>query len=102
MTQGSIGEMPNAVAATEESALADRINIAVNRSAQEIVFRDPRTGTFVTVPANITEVEDDEDDEDEIKPLTADEFQTALEKVDALGLTWSADQPPVLRTKEGV
>jgi hypothetical protein len=100
--QSSIGEIRQADSTPEESALENRINIAVNRSAQEIVFRDPKTGTFVTVPANITEVEDDEDDEDEIKPLTADEFQTALKKVDDLGLTWSADQPPVLRTKEGV
>jgi hypothetical protein len=41
----------------------------------------------------------EEDTEDE-QPLTAAEFKDVVERVDRLGLTWTADMPPLLRPKE--
>lgn len=41
-------------------------------------------------------------DEDETvrPPLSPDEFRSVLQQIDALGLTWTADLPPLLRSKD--
>ncbi len=35
-------------------------------------------------------------------PLSPDEFRSVLERIDALGLTWTADIPPLVKLKAGV
>jgi hypothetical protein len=44
---------------------------------------------------------DDSDDDDEVlRPLSIEEFRSVLEQIDNLGLTWTADVPPSLRAKK--
>lgn len=59
-----------------------------------------KTGRVTTVKANIIEPEEDLDDDDEVKPLTADEFRKALEQLAALGLTFTADRIPQVVAKD--
>jgi HCaRG protein. len=84
--------------------VSEYLEVTINKSANKLIFKDPETGKLVRIRAKVTDIEDeeDEDEEEEIKLLTPDEFRTALQKVDALGLTWTADRIPGLRAKEGI
>lgn len=74
------------------------LEITINKSTKEVTLKDPATGRLVTIKANIIEPEDDEEEESE--PLTPGEFRDALEKLSALGLTWTADRIPRVVAKD--
>jgi len=67
----------------------ESVEVTVNKSTKEISLKDPATGRLVTLKANVIE-----DEEEKFTPLTPDEFRNALEKLSALGLTWTADRIP--------
>ncbi|HYR74911.1 MAG TPA: hypothetical protein VEM96_03645 [Pyrinomonadaceae bacterium] len=75
----------------------DSIEITVNKSTKEISLKDPATGRLVTLKANVIE---EEDEGEQFNPLTPDEFRNALEKLAALGLTWTADRIPRVVAKD--
>src|SRR6185436_5604569 len=72
--------------------------VTVKKATNEIVIKDPTSGQIVRLRGTL-DVEDDEDDEDP-RPLTPVQFRTALQQVDSLGLTWTADSVPVIKAKE--
>lgn len=49
--------------------------------------------------AKVAEIEDTEA---EVKALSPEEFRDALQKLDALGLTWTADRVPQIKPKQSV
>lgn len=44
-------------------------------------------------------IEDDEEEEEDDEPMTPEEFEEALEAVNRLGLTWTADATPNVKAK---
>lgn len=78
----------------------ERVEVTLNRSKNELTIRDPNTGRVVTLSA-IVEEEEPEDRDEEEEPLTPEEFSGALQRLDALGLTWTADRSPRVKTKDG-
>jgi hypothetical protein len=87
------------------NSLATYLSVVFNKAANELVFKDPNTGTAIKVNAKMVDIEDEDDeeeDDDDFEPLPPEEFRTALKKIDDLGLTWTADRLPGLRPKEGV
>lgn len=46
------------------------------------------------------EPDTDDDDDEEYRPLPADEFRSILQHIDRMGLTWTADFPPRVRFKD--
>lgn len=73
-------------------------NVVVDKSTNHLILKDPKTGKTVTIFAKATEIK--EEDEDEIRPLAPDEFRTALDRIAALGLTWTTDRVPLLTPKD--
>jgi hypothetical protein len=73
--------------------------VTVNKSKEELTIKDPSSGRVITIRARVEEPEEDTAEID-IKPLPPDEFRSALEKMDALGLTWTADSVPRVIAKE--
>src|SRR2546425_3117307 len=72
--------------------------VTFNRTKGELSLALPGGKTF---SMKVNEVFDDADDDDEPehKPLTPGEFREALNAVDKLGLTWTADLVPNLKAK---
>ena len=77
----------------------EKYEATFNKSKSELIIRDPNTGRVVTLSARVEEAEEETAGED-VKPLSPDEFRRALEKLDALGLTWTADSIPRVIAKE--
>lgn len=75
------------------------IELTINKATNEIIFRDSTGEIYIVQPKVIEpEIEDEPDRE----PLTVDEFRFALEKLDALGITWTTDIPPHPVFKKGI
>lgn len=72
--------------------------VTVKKGSNEIVIKDPTSGQTVRLRGTM-DVEDDEDEE--AKPLTPAQFRMALQQLDALGLTWTADHIPAITAKKG-
>jgi hypothetical protein len=62
----------------------------------EVTLSQSANEQTITAFAKVTRIED------EIKPLAPDEFRAALERINALGLTWSADRIPLVKPKDSV
>lgn len=58
----------------------------------------PEDAVEPTVESVAVTHDGDEDDEAQ-QPLSTEEFRSVLEQIDSLGLTWTADVPPSLRSK---
>ncbi|MGI8654293.1 MAG: hypothetical protein ACR2LC_03635 [Pyrinomonadaceae bacterium] len=89
---------------TEEKAVTPAIQgegyeFILNRSKGEITLKDP-SGQSATIKATVVEEEDEEEYEEDVKPLTPEEFQKVLKRVDELGLTWTADRYPRIKAKD--
>jgi len=77
--------------------VSESLEATINRSTKEVTLRDA-SGRVLTIKANV--IEDEEDEEEEVHPLTPDEFRKALETVSSLGLTWTADRIPRVIAKD--
>lgn len=92
--------------AVPEQRAEESIQLKINKATNELTFTNPATGKTVTVRAIIEEgnEEEDDDDDENIKegPLSPEEFRTVLNALGELGVTWSADIPPIPRFKKGV
>jgi len=80
----------------------DSYDLVFDKNTNELTFKDPTTGRIITFKAKIKEKEEEapvEEVVEEGRPLTPDEFRDALQKIDALGLSWTADLQPSIRAK---
>lgn len=69
----------------------------INKKTGDMTIVDPE-GNRMMMKATIIE-EDDDDEEEEVEPLTTEEFRDALERLEKLGLTWTADAPSFIHVK---
>ena len=79
----------------------ESLNLSINKATNEILVRDA-TGKIVlelkqplSARPQATETK-----EEERKSLTANEFRSVFERLDNLGITWTADIPPLPTIKE--
>lgn len=80
---------------TPSISLSEDIEVTINKATNELTIKDPATGRLITFKANIVEPEEDEEDSDEgenDEPLSPDDFQEALQRINSLGLTWTIDR----------
>lgn len=83
---------------TSGSRDVDSITMSFNKATNEFLIKDPSGQTFALELKKAEPVQREvrkREAEVERKPLNADEFRSALEEMRKLGLTWSADFPPV-------
>lgn len=76
--------------------IAAGYEIVFNKGTNEITLKDP-SGNTATLKATVVEPEEEED---EIEPLTVEQFGDALRRIDALGVTWTADRTPRVKAKD--
>lgn len=86
----------------DENAVAPDIHdeayeVTFRKSTGELVIKDPKSGHSMTVRGKVDETVEEEKD---VKPLTPEELRMALQRVDALGLMWTADVSPGVKPKE--
>jgi hypothetical protein len=78
----------------------EELVLKINRSTNELIFTDPKTGKETKIKAQF--VEEEKEAPFELKPpLTATEFQEVWNKLDKLGITWNTDIPPTPVFKPG-
>ncbi len=93
--------------ASIDSVLQDSeetLEITINRNTNEAILRNSKDNRIIKLRANFEDaieekLEEIEDDEDEIPPLTPEEFEDGLTRLDALGLTFSVDLFPSIVSK---
>lgn len=91
-----ISVLENLVNDSEET-----LEITINKATKEATLRNPKDNRIIKLKANFEDaVEEIEDDDEEIKPLTPEQFQDGLERLDKLGLTFSVDLSPSLKPKD--
>jgi hypothetical protein len=87
-----------------EQAVARLPEMTINRATKELTVTNPATGETATFKVNVIEPEEESEEEAEEEaepePLTPDQFRDALQRIDALGLTWTADRQPRIRAKD--
>lgn len=91
-------ELASALPSDEPHEPDDSYEVTVKKATNEIVIKDPTSGQTVRLRGTMDVADDD--DEEELAPLTPAQFRTALQQLDALGLTWTADSMPAIRAKE--
>jgi len=89
-------------AVTSEQTGARVPELVINKGTKELTFTDPVSGQTITFKVNVIEDEEDDedDDEEEPEPLAPDDFRGVLQRIDALGLTWTADRQPRVKAKD--
>lgn len=111
MSEENLQKVPEGEAQEGDSAPEshgpETIELRINKARNELTLVDPSTGHSVAIKAIIIEEDEEEDNNrEEVKrlrrPLTPDEFREVFIKLNELGITWSADVPPLPRFKEGV
>jgi hypothetical protein len=80
----------------------ETLEITIRKGTNEVVIRNPKDNRIVRLRANIEDSlqEQLDDDENEIQPLTPEEFEKALREVDMLGLTFTPELYPSVITKD--
>lgn len=73
------------------------LELTVNKQTNQIIFTDPAGHVYVIEPKI---VEPTPEPKAERGPLTVDEFRTVVNKLDEIGITWTADIPPLPTPKE--
>lgn len=82
---------------------AETYEVVLNKSKNELTIKDPNTNRLVTLKARVEEPDEDEErevGEGDDEPLTPDEFRAAMERMESLGLTWTADRFPRVKAKD--
>jgi hypothetical protein len=75
-------------------------DVTLNKTTSELTIRDPNTGRIVTLKTKVVESPEETETAEEFKPLPPDDFRNVLARLDALGLTWTADRIPRVVAKE--
>jgi len=81
----------------ESSSLVKMPEFVIDKRKNKVTVVGPNDERFTFRTKVIEEDEDEEDDQPE--PMTPEDFQEALEAIDHLGLTWTADVTPNIKAK---
>ena len=85
------------------SSDVEKLEITIRNDTNEVILRNPKDGRVVRLQAELAEaikerIEEEEEEED--KPLTPEEFEEALRKIDALGFKFTAELFPSIVSKD--
>lgn len=69
----------------------------MSEESQREADQKPSNSLQARNSASLPNTETEAHDEESIRPLTPEEFRSVLERISALGLTWTADLPPRIR-----
>ena len=78
----------------------ETLEITINKATKEAILRNPKDSRVLRLKANFEDaLEEVEDDDDEVQPLTPEQFEDGIKRLDALGLTFSVDLFPSIKSK---
>lgn len=78
----------------------ETLEITINKATKEATLRNPKDNRIIKLKANFENaVEEIEGEDDEIRPLTPAQFEDGIKRLDALGLTFSVDLFPSIKSK---
>ncbi len=102
--EDTIKENSNETALLEQLASDETLEITIRKGTNEVILRNPKDNRIVKLKANFEDaieekLEEFEDEDEDISPLTPEEFEDGLRKLDALGLTFSVDLLPSIVAK---
>ena len=78
------------------------VNALIKRLGDSLTIQDPDSGKTITLKIAVVEDETDVEEPKEFRPIPVEEFKSVLQKIDQLGLCWTADVIPAVRAKEGI
>lgn len=76
-----------------DSPTAEVLELTLNKETNQIILRDRDTGRVLVIDPKV--VETTHEAKPQRRTLTVEEFGKVLDKLEALGITWSADIPPL-------
>ena len=96
ITTGDKVSLENALQGSEET-----LEITINKVTNEVTLKTPKDNRIIKLKANFEDAIDEklEEDEDEIAPLTPEDFADGVRRLGALGLTFSVDLFPSVISK---
>lgn len=102
--EDTIKEKNNETELLEQLASDETLEITIRRGTNEVILRNPKDNRIVKLKANFEDaieekLEEFEDEDEDIPPLTIEEFEDGLRRLDALGLTFSVDLFPSIVAK---
>lgn len=88
----------------EQLASDETLEITIRKGTNEVILRNPKDNRIVKLKANFEDAIEEklgefEDEDEDIPPLTPEEFEDGLRRIDALGLTFSVDLFPSIVAK---
>lgn len=88
----------------EQLASDETLEITIRKGTNEVILRNPKDNRIVKLKANFEDaieekLEEFEDEDEDIPPLTLEEFEDGLRRIDGLGLTFSVDLFPSIVAK---
>lgn len=88
----------------EQLASDETLEITIRKATNEVILRNPKDNRIVKLKANFEDaieekLEEFEDEDENILPLTPEEFEDGVRKLDMLGLTFSVDLFPSIVAK---
>lgn len=102
MSEEKLQQVEGQEPAAPESQGEETLDATINKSTNELKIKDPTTGriiTFKVIDGTDKAVDESKEKREPPKPLAPEAFHDALQKIDALGLTWTADVTPGIRPK---
>lgn len=96
---GDNSSLDNLLQESEET-----LEITINKATKEAILRNPKDNRIIKLKANFSDaieerLEEIEDDEDEILPLSPKDFEDGITRLNKLGLTFSVDLFPSIISK---
>lgn len=84
----------------EQLASDETLEIIVKRDSDEVILRNPKDNRIVKLKASFEDaIKERLEEEDDDEPLTPEQFEDGLRRIDALGLTFTVDLYPSLVAK---
>jgi hypothetical protein len=79
----------------------ETLEITINKATKEATLRNPKDNRVIKLKASFEDaVEEIEDEDEDVQPLTPEQFEDGIKRLDALGLTFSVDLFPSLKPKD--
>lgn len=83
----------------EQVADDETLEIIVKKDSDEVILRNPNDNRIVKSKASFEDAIKERLEEEDDKPLTPEQFEDGLRRIDALGLTFTVDLYPSLVAK---
>ncbi len=92
----------NEIDGEKHSSDGQVVNALIRRLGDNLTIQDPDSGKTITLKISVAEDDSTVDEPEEFRSIPVEEFKSVLQKIDQLGLCWTADVIPSVRVKDDV